>query len=157
MNHNIEISKNAPEPIQKLNNELMDAYEKILITIQRIQSCLDHEFLRTSIYSKMTEMPGCLGTIHQCSTSWCLISIGCDTTGQFTIIYSLDVRIESMIGQQFTETLLRRIHDFTTGMAKTKVHLGKLSEDCIGIFETLKKHAEYENFHKVTVQEKIKE
>lgn len=155
MNHNIEISKNVPEPIQKLNNELMDAYEKILIAIQRIQSCLDHEFLRTSVYSKMTEMPGCLATIHQCSTKWCLISIGCDTTGQFTIIYSLDVRIESMIGQQFTETLLRRIHDFTTGMAKTKVHLGKLSEDCIGIFEQLKKDAEFHKYHIIKIHDKF--
>jgi hypothetical protein len=37
MNHNIEISKNAPERIKKLNSELMDAYEKLMITIQRTQ------------------------------------------------------------------------------------------------------------------------
>jgi hypothetical protein len=59
-----------------------------------------------------------------------------------------------MIGRQFTETLLRRIHDFTSGMAKNRLFLGKLNEDCIGIFEQLKKDAEYESFHKVTVQEK---
>jgi hypothetical protein len=39
-------------------------------------------------------------------------------------------------------------------MVKTRVFLGKLNEDCIGIFEQLKKDAEYESFHK-TVQEKF--
>lgn len=155
MSHNIEISKNVLEPVRKLNNELMDAYEKILIAIQRIQGFLDHEFLRTSVYSKMTEMDDCLATIHQCSTPWCLISIGCDTRGQFSIIYSLDARIESMIGQKFTEILLRRIHDFTTGTANTKVHLGKLSEDCIGIFEQFKKEAETHEYHVIKTQEKL--
>ena len=155
MNHNIEISKNVPEHIKKLNSELMDAYEKIMITIQRTQGWLEHEYIRTSVHSKMTEKEGCLATILQCSTPWCLISLGCDTTGQFSIIYSLDARIESMIGRQFTETLLRRIHDFTSGMANNRLFLGKLNEDCIGIFEQLKKDAEYESFHKVTVQEKF--
>jgi hypothetical protein len=155
MNHNIEISKNAPEHIKKLNSEFMDAYEKLMITIQRTQGWLEHEYVRTSVHSKMTEKEGCLTTILQCSTPWCLISIGCDNTGQFNIIYSLDARIESMIGRQFTETLLRRIHDFTSGMVKTRVFLGKLNEDCIGIFEQLKKDAEYESFHKLTVQEKF--
>jgi hypothetical protein len=102
----------------------------------------------------MMEKEGCLATILQCSTPWCLLSLGCDTTGHFSIIYSLDARIESMIGRQFTETLLRRIHDFTPGMLKSKVFLGKLNEDCIGIFEQLKKDAELENFHKITIQEK---
>ena len=154
MKHNIEISKNVPEAIKKVNSELMDTYENLIITIQRTQGWLDNEFLRTSVHSKMMEKEGCLATILQCSTPWCLLSLGCDTTGHFSIIYSLDARIESMIGRQFTETLLRRIHDFTPGMLKTKVFLGKLNEDCIGIFEQLKKDAELENFHKITIQEK---
>ena len=153
MKHNVEISKNVPESVKKVNMELMEAYDKLMITIQKTQGWLEHEYLRTSVYSKMTEKEGCVSTMHQCSTPWCLLSLGCDTTGHFSIIYSLDARIESMIGRQFIETFLRRIHEFATGKASTRVFLGKLNEDCIGIFEQLKKDAEYENFHKVTIQE----
>lgn len=152
MQHHIEISKNVSEPIQKVNSELMEAYENILTTIKRIQRNLNSQLHRTSVQSNMTELENCLAIIQQCATPWCFISIACDSSGQFSIQYSFDGSIERVIGTYFTEVLLRRIHDFTPGILKTRVHLGSLNEDCFAIFQHYKKEAEKHECHTIQIE-----
>ena len=55
MEHNLSFEENAPEYVKERNKQLLQAYESINITIEKIQGWLDYEHLRTRIQSDMTK------------------------------------------------------------------------------------------------------
>lgn len=88
--HNIENEKNAPTEIKERNKKLLAAYNNIVITIDRMQGYIEDEYLRLRIESEMFLDPNTKTTILQCSTPWCIISLGCDSQGNYNIVYSVD-------------------------------------------------------------------
>ncbi len=157
MNHNLINEQNAPDYVQERNKQLMNAYNQLQITIERIQGWLEDEHLRTRIESDMTKRDNIQSTIYQCTTPWCILSIGCDEMGRYNIIYSLDQRIQEMISNQFASTFLRRINEFTPGAMEPFVTIGCLFEDCVSTYNKLLEESSNEPYHKVITKEKYDE
>ena len=150
--HNIETENQAPEYVKARNKKLLDAYNSIILTVDKIQGFLNDEFLRKRIESNMMLKPGIKATIYQCSTPWCFISIGCDTKGKYNIVYSIDHRIQKMLGENMASGIIRRIYDFTPGEMEGFVEIGCLFEDCVTIFNQLFEEHKTESFHKLIVK-----
>jgi len=154
MSHNLNNEQNAPEYVQERNKQLLNAYQNLLITIERIQGWLEDEHLRTRIESDMTKRDGVKSTIFQCTTPWCILSIGCDEMRRYSLIYSLDHRIQKMIGNTFASTFIRRINEFTPGEMESFVSIGCLYDDCVTTYNNLLKETNNEDYHKIIKKDK---
>jgi hypothetical protein len=154
MNHNLENESGAPEYIKERNLRLKNAYVSILITIDRIQGFLDDEYLRGRIESDMTQHPEMKSTILQCTTPFCILSLGCDKMGRYNIVYSLDYRIKEMIGDDMASGLIRRIYEFTQGDMEVFVRFGSLYHDCMATYDQLIENLKTELFHELKIKEK---
>ena len=153
MDHNLKFEEQAPKAIKDRNKKFLKAYDQIIMIIDRIQGYLSDEFLRLRIESDMTKKPGVQSTIVQCSTAWCVISLGCDTMGRYNLAYSVDHRFQQMLGEDAASIFIRRIYEFTPGDMVPFVRIGCLYQDCIEHFQHLLKELEQESFHKLYVKE----
>jgi hypothetical protein len=153
MEHNIRFESEAPEFVRARNGDFLKVYNQLIITIDRMQGFLDDKFLRIRIESSMKDKPGVQSTLYQCTTPWCIISLGCDTMGRYNLAYSIDHRIQQMVGETMASGLLRRIYQFTMGEMESFVRIGCLYADCIATFNELLLESEQENFHRVIRKE----
>lgn len=147
MNHNLQYETSAPDFVKERNNKFAKAYKNLVITIDRIQGFLEDEYLRGRIESDMTKKNGTISTIFQCTTPFCIISLGCDKMGRYNLVYSVDHRIQEMLGEDMASVLIRRVYDFTPGEMEVFVRIGSLYHDCVGTFNQLFEEMKSETFH----------
>ena len=145
--HNVKIERVAPEYIQERNKKLTQAYYGVLETIKSLQSGLDDERLRKRVESDERKNPASRATLHQCDTMFCTLSIGCDQTGVYTLIYSLDYQIHASVPQAFINKFLRRLFELTPGGMEVCVRIGSLRENCVGYMQQLANEAQNCNWH----------
>jgi len=150
----MENYKNVPEFVIERNKKLLGAYSSIIVIITKIQGWLDDERLRTRIESDLQKTPGIKNTMYQCTTPFCVVSLGCDQMGRYNIAYSLDYRIQEMISGPFASTLLRRIYEFTPGELDPFVKIGSLCTDCVQIFNHILEQAKRQPNHEIKTQPK---
>ena len=149
MMKNYLIENNVPDFIKERNKKLLDAYNFICVIISKIISLLEDEKLRILIESDFRQDPNSEATMFQCTTLFCIVSLGCDNKGSYNLVYSLDYRIKEMITLQMANTLIRRIYEFTEGDLDTSAWFGSLCENCVEEFLKLMEEAETKNYHKV--------
>jgi len=154
--HNTKIEKFAPEYVIERNKKILAAYTNIIITIEKIQGWLDDEGLRTRIESDLTKRKSVKSTITQCTTPFCIISLGCDEMGRYNLVYSVDYRFQEMISENFASTFIRRINEFTPGEMEPFVRIGSLYTDCIDTFNKLIEEAKFEPYHNLKTQSRHK-
>ena len=152
--HNLKIENVAPEFVKERNKKLFQAYRYVINTIERIQGWIDDERLRTRIESDFRKKPGIQSTMFQCTTPFCIVSLGCDQMGRYNLVYSVDYRFQEMISETFASTFIRRIYEFTPGEMEPFVRIGSLCNDCIDTFNKLIEEAKFEPYHKITTQAK---
>jgi len=150
--HNIENEKNAFPVVQERNKKILTAYNNIVSTINRMQGVIEDDFLRLRIESNMVRDPNTKTTILQCATPWCIVSLGCDSSGRYNIVYSLDYRIQEMIGQDMASGIIRRIYEFTPGEMEPFVRIGNLNLDCVNVFHKLLEEQETNDIHRLIQQ-----
>lgn len=153
--HHNKIAKHTPEFIQSRNTKLLSAYKDIIECINRIQGWMDNEKLRIKIESDYSNSANHLSTIYQCTTPFCIVSLGCDQIGRYNILYSLDYRIKEIIGGDFANTLIRRIYEFTPGEMEPFVNFNSLHSDCINTFEETLQLTKIERNHIVSQKERF--
>lgn len=151
--HNTKIEKFAPQYVIDRNRKISEAYSKIIITIEKIQGLLNDEGLRTRIESNLIKQKFTKSTISQCTTPFCVISLGCDEMGRFNIIYSVDYRFQEMISEDFASTFIRRIYYFTSGEMEPFVRIGSLYADCTQYYNQLIEESKKEDYHKIVKKE----
>lgn len=154
MNHNLQFEKNAPDFVKERNIRIKEAYQFALITIDRIQGFLEDEYLRGRIESDMTKKEGIKSTILQCTTPFCIVSLGCDKMGRYNIVYSVDHRIQEMLGKEMASGLIRRIYQFTPGDMEPFVLIGSLYHDCVETYNQVSQEMQAETFHAFHLKEK---
>lgn len=152
--HNSKIEKFAPDYVIERNKKIAAAYSYLIKTIGKIQGCLDDDVLRTRIESDFRQRTSIKSTISQCTTPFCIISLGCDEMGRYNLVYSVDHRFQEMISENFASTLIRRIYEFTPGEMEPFVRIGSLYNDCIKIFNQLVEEAKTKTYHKIIINEK---
>lgn len=150
--HNIENEKNAHPEVQERNKKILTAYNNIVSTINRMQGIIEHDFLRLRIESEMVRDPNNKTTILQCATPWCIVSLGCDSLGRYNIVYSVDYRIQEMIGQDMASGIIRRIYEYTPGEMEPFVRIGNLNLDSVNIFHKLLEEQEKNEIHRLIQQ-----
>ncbi|MEY4603527.1 MAG: hypothetical protein RIT43_819 [Bacteroidota bacterium] len=154
MHHNLQYESSTPDFVKVRNNRFREAYKNLVITIDRIQGFLPDEYLRGRIESDMYQKKGIKSTILQCTTPFCIISLGCDDMGRLNLVYSVDYRIKEMIGDDMATTLIRRIYDFTPGEMEVFVRIGSLCHDCVETFNQLIEEMKVESFHTFNLKDK---
>ena len=152
--HNSKIENVAPEFVRERNKKIFNAYQSIINTIVRMQGWFDDEGLRRRIESDFRKKLGVQSTMLQCTTPFCLVSLGCDQMGRFNLVYSVDYRFQEMISEEFASRFIRRIYEFTPGEMEPFVRIGSLCTDCVEIFNRLIEEAKLEPFHRTIIQEK---
>lgn len=135
------------------NAKIHDAYQNIILTIDRIQGWLQKEELRTRIESDFTTEPVPQHTYYQCTTAFCIVSLGCDELGRYNIVYSVDFRIKEMISDLFASTLIRRIYEFTPGEMEPFVKIGSLYLDCVKVLTDVIDETKTRPCHKIINRE----
>ncbi|WP_156305988.1 hypothetical protein [Sphingobacterium endophyticum] len=153
--HYIDASCTQTNEIQNRNNALKQAFINIEETLLRVQSWLKHEELRFSVKSDFLNSKQSQSLIKQITTPFAIVSLGCSPEGIFSIVYSLDHRIKDLIGDYFTNTLLRRIYEFTSGDLEGKIHIGSLNSDCFSTISQMIDLAENNSYHNVTTTDFI--
>lgn len=151
--HNIETENQALEYVKARNKKLLDAYNSIILTVDKIQGFLDDEFLRKRIESNMMLNPNDKSTMYHCATPWCFISIECDTFGKYKIVYSTDHQIQNILGENMAG-IIRQMYNFIPKEIEGFVEIGGLYEDCVTIFNQLFEEQKTESFHKLIVKAK---
>jgi hypothetical protein len=152
--HNNKVEEFAPDFIRERNQRLFQAYQWIIVTIEKIQGFLEDERMRTRIESDLINHPLFQSTIHQCTTPFCIVSLGCDPMGRYSIVYSVDYRFQEMISQYFASILIRRIYDYTNGDMADFVRIGSLCQDCLATFQEINKESKSVDYHKIIIKEK---
>lgn len=153
--HNKMLASYAPDYIQERNKDFLTAYDYIIETINRIQAWQDHELVRKRIeidtFNSKNHNLGYFD-IKKCFTPFCMISLRCDTFGRFNISYGIDTRIQEMVSDNMSSTLLRRIYEFTPGSMEPFVRFTSLNMDCISYFHHFLKNVHLENYNLVEVK-----
>ena len=148
--HNKKLTQYTPDFIQSRNKKMVNAYESIIETINRIQAWLDNEKVRKRIeintLNNINDNSLGISTINNCITPFCFISLGCDAFGRYNLSFGIDSRILSMVSDNMASTLLRRIYQFTPGELEPFVGFVSLNIDCIAYFENSLKDIENENY-----------
>lgn len=154
MNHNLQFESSAPDFVKERNNKFAKAYKNLVLTIDRIQGFLEDEYLRGRVESDMTKKNGVKSSIFQCTTPFCIISLGCDEMGRYNLVYSVDYRIQEMLGEDMASTLIRRVYEFTPGEMEVFVRIGSLYHDCVDTFNQMIEEIQTESFHSFNLKEK---
>ncbi len=153
MTHNLQFEASAPDFIKERNKKFLDTYKNLILTIDRMQGFLEDEYLRGRIESDMTQVNGIKTTIFQCTTPFCVISLGCDDMGRYYLVYSVDHRIQNMIGDSKASTLIRRIYEFTPGEMGPFVFIGSLCHDCVETYNQMTDEMKTDSFHSFKLKE----
>lgn len=125
------------DEIRDRNDRVLKAYMSILETIRRTQTWMEEEKLRAKVEVIWEDRGGNYNLLHQTVTLFCDIALGCNQKGEYYISYNLDYRCQEMIGKFFTNTLLRRIYEFTTGDLEPYLKLSNLLYDGMDLFADL--------------------
>lgn len=153
-NHYLNIAKTVDSDIKNRNEKLINAFLSIVETIKRIQGLLEDERLRTRVEGDFRNCHQLKETIYQCSTPFCIVSLGATSHGVFTIVYSIDANLSGLVSELFANTLIRRIYEFTQAEMEPFVKYHSLNMDCIGGFATIFSEAINNNpFHKIFIQD----
>jgi|GEM_PF-1500265 len=152
--NNSKIEKFASYTVIERNKKIAKAYLDLIITIEKIQGWLDDVGLRTRIESDFRQRKSAKSTISQCTTLFCIISLGCDEMGRYNMVYSVDFRFQEMISENFASALIRRIYEFTPGEMEPFIRIGSLCQDCIQVFKQLIEESKTESYHKISIKEK---
>jgi hypothetical protein len=155
--HHIKISKYTSGFIQERNDKIAKAYNSIIECINRIQGWQDNDKLRVKVESNYQNSNSHTSTIYMCTTSFCIVSLGCDQIGSYNIVFSIDYRIKEMIGNDFSNTLIRRIYQFTSGEMESFVNIDSLCFDCVNALDDILNISEKDNSHRVIFNEKFNE
>ena len=137
------------QSIKSRNSKILNAYQNIILTIDRIQGWLENEELRTRVESDFTVEQSPQHTYYQCTTAFCVVSLGCDELGRYNIVYSVDYRIKEMISDIFASTLIRRIYEFTPGEMEPFVKIGTLYLDCVKVMAAVFEETKTRPCHKI--------
>lgn len=135
--------------IRNRNERVQIAYKNILETIYRTQSWLEEEKLRTKIEVNWENRGASYNLVHQTVTMFCNIVLACNQKGEYYISYILDYRCQELLNKYFTNTLLRRIYEFTTDDLEPYLNLNDLLRDGIEFFDNLLKESEKDESIKV--------
>lgn len=150
MQKNYLKENDAPKEIRDRNRQLEEAFEMLQETIFRIQGWLEEESMRYFAISDFKDHPHVVSTISQVFTRFCMVSLGADEMGRFSIILSIDQNINEKIGRDFSSLLLRRLFEFTSGECEPFVFIDSYSSDCDqGLFQTvveIEKGAKWHSF-----------
>lgn len=147
--HNRKIEDFVSDLVQERNIKLKETYRVIISMIERLQRALDDDELKTRIESNFGNSASCKSTILQCTTLFCIISLGCDQMGRYNIVYSIDHGILKMISESLANTLIRRIYQLIPEDLESSVHIGSLNQDCVAVFNKLNEEAKTEHYHKI--------
>ena len=123
-------------------------------SIDQIQAWFNDDELRKRIESDFRKKPYVFSTIFQAVTPFCIISLGCDQVGRYSIVYSLDYRFQEILSEDFANKLIRNIYKFTSGEIEASVKIGSLNNDCINTFKQLIEDVNTEPYHKIITVEK---
>lgn len=155
MNHNLQFESSAPDFVKERNHKFAKAYKRLVTTVDKTQGFLEDEYLRGRIESDMTKKNGIIATISQCTTPFCILSLGCDEMGRYNLVYSVDYRIQNMLGEAMASTLIRRIYEYTPGQMSAFVRIGSLYHDCMETFNQILEDMQTESFHSFNLKEKL--
>ena len=120
----------SPEKIIQRNETLINAFGNMKECIHRIQYWLEEEWLRIFVLSDYSKDERVKYTLEQVGTSFCVISLGTDDNGEFSIALSIDSQINNKIGHYFSSILLRRLYQFTPESCANNVRVVNFSKDC---------------------------
>jgi len=73
--------------------------------------------------------------------------------GRYNLVYSVDPRIQKMLGEDMASTLIRRIYEFTPGELSVFVRIGSLYHDCVETFNQMLEDMQTESFHSYNLKE----
>ncbi len=79
--------------------------------------------------------------------------MGCDSLGRYNIVYSVDFRIQEMIGPDMSSGIIRRIYEFTLGEIEPFVRIGSLSQDCVVVFNELIEEQKTNKAHSLIIKQ----
>ncbi len=147
--HNYKMESVAPDYIKTRNRKIIDAYHKIISIIEKIQRLIADEGLQTRIESDFRNHPAYRSTLFQCTTPFCIVSLGCDTKGRCSLVYSVDQRFQELISRNAANTFIRKIYEFTPGEMEPFVMIGSLHEDCVKVYHQILEKASHTDCHKV--------
>lgn len=132
--HNSWLTEHCSDEIKDRNQIVYKAYLNILETLNRTQSWLKDEKLRTRIEILWQDRGGSYNLLHHTVTIFCDIALACNQKGEYYISYNLDHRCQEMIGKFFTNTLLRRVDEFTMDELELYLKLSNLYNDGVDLF-----------------------
>ncbi|WP_185216068.1 hypothetical protein [Sphingobacterium mizutaii] len=127
--HNSWLIEHCSVEIKDRNQKVYEAYLNLLETLNRTQSWLKEDKLRTRIEILWQDRGGSYNLLHHTVTIFCDIALACNQKGEYYISYNLDYRCQEMIGKFFTNTLLRRIYEFTMDDLEPYLNLNSLQVD----------------------------
>lgn len=154
--HNSWLTEHCSNEIKERNQKVYQAYLNILETLNRTQSWLKEDKLRTRIEILWQDRGGSYNLMHQSVTIFCDIALACNQKGEYYISYNLDYRCQEMIGKFFTNTLLRRIYEFTMDDLEPYLNLNSLLVDESDNFTEALKQSRYDEFVKASLVPKSK-
>ena len=148
--HNIRFEELVTEDIRVRNMDLLHLYREFVDLIRYVQGFLDEEPLRARFESNMLLNPDAKATIEQCATNWCMVSVGCDDEGCYTVVYSLDYRIQDLLGHQLANFFVRKIYDQLWDKALYDyVFFATLSEESDKVFKAILLESQHVEFHEL--------
>lgn len=140
------------EDFNEKNELLFTSFEKIKETVRRIQYWLEDEWLRVNVVSDFSKGGRSKYIIEQLGTAFCIISLGKDDKGEFSIALSIDKQINEKIGYYFSSILLRRLFEFIPESCAHNVRIVNFSKDCDEYLEiVIGEHKRGEGFHIISV------
>ena len=146
------MSVNLPEYVRNRNIMLSQAFENMKETVRRIQYWIEDEWLRICVLSDFSKDDRSKYIIKQLGTSFCVLSLGTDVNGEYSIVLSIDSQINDKIGQNFSSILLRRLFEFTPESCAYHVRISNFSKNCDSYLETILEESKRgKGFHSVTV------
>lgn len=140
------------EEFKEVNEILFTAFENIKETVRRIQYWLEDEWLRVNVVSDFSKGGRSKYIIEQLGTAFCIISLGKDDKGEFSIALSIDKQINEKIGYYFSTILLRRLFEFIPESCAHNVRIVNFSKDCVQYLEiVIEEHKRGEVLHDISV------
>lgn len=139
------------DEIRDRNDRVHKAYMSILETIRRTQTWMEEEKLRAKVEVIWEDRGGTYNLLHQTVTLFCDIALACNQKGEYYISYNLDYRCQEMIGKFFTNTLLRRIYEFTMDDLEPYLNLNSLLVDESDNFTEALKQSRDDKFVKASL------
>ncbi|MFB0924845.1 MAG: hypothetical protein QMB65_06135 [Vicingaceae bacterium] len=74
--------------------------------------------------------------------------------GRYNLVYSVDYRIQEMLGENMASALIRRVYEVTPGEMEVFVRIGSLCHDCVETFNQMIDELQTESFHSFSLKER---